>query len=138
MSVRRVVLVGIGVCWLVSLALPAIRVAGGPLLNGADILARGWQGAGAGVYAWYSNPLFLLALLLGSLGRLRSAGVLSGGAFLLGLTTLAMGPLAAESGIAIPAVSLQIGFYLWLGAQLALLVWSWSWVAVELRANDSH
>jgi len=115
----------IGVVWLASLALPALRIAGAPEMSGFDVLRQGWQGARAGVFSWYANPLWLFALLASLFGYFRTAGVLSGFAIVLALTSFAAQGLAANSGTAVPELSLAFGFYLWLAAQFGLFVWSW-------------
>ncbi len=127
-AVRWAMLVTIVALWAASLALPAVSVAGGPDLDGLDILRRGWQGARAGVFAWYANPLFVIAVGMGIFAWQRCAGVISGLAVVLALTSFAASELAQGSGVAATALSFDIGFYLWLGAQLGMLMWSWAFV----------
>ena len=121
-------LVTIVALWAASLALPAVRVAGGPDLDGFDILRQGWQGARAGVFAWYANPLFVIAVCMGLFAWQRCAGVISGLALVLALTSFAASELAQGSGTAATALFFDIGFYLWLAAQMGLLLWSWAFV----------
>jgi len=127
-AVRWAMLATIVALWAASLALPAVRVAGGPDLDGFDILRQGWQGARAGVFAWYANPLFVVAVGMGLFAWQRCAGVIAGLALVLALTSFAASELAQGSGIAATTLSFDFGFYLWLAAQLGLLLWSWAFV----------
>ncbi len=121
---RAALLVTLVALWAVSLAAPALRVAGGPMLRGIDVLLQGWQAASHGLVAWYANPLLAAALLLAALGRIAGAAVLSGLALLLALSSFAIGPILALQMAHVPAVTLLPGFYAWLAAIIALLAWS--------------
>jgi hypothetical protein len=107
--------------WCISLWLPAAAVAGGPSLDGLEMLRRGWRALGSGVVSWLANPVFVLACLTALLGHSRAAGALAGVACLLALTTFAAPDLAARGGRGIPPVTWQAGFYVWLLAQLIFL-----------------
>jgi hypothetical protein len=89
------------------------------------------------VFAWYANPVFLLALACAGAGRARAAGVLAGVAVLLALTSLAVEELARDSGMGIAPVSFEVGFYVWIATLLALLAWSWARVAAERVRGDA-
>lgn len=112
--------------WAASLGLPAVRVVGGPELDGLDVLLQGWRGASVGVYAWYSNPLFLGALLAAVLHRPRTAGVASGAGLVLALTSFAASGLAQSTGGAAPELAFGVGFYAWLLPQAMLCGWCWA------------
>lgn len=120
--------------WAAALALPAVRVGGGPTLRGFDVLTRGWQGFDFGVYAWSANPLFLFAALLCGLRFHALAGVVAGVGCVLALTSFAAAGIAESAGRAVPSFAFQSGFYLWLASQFALLVYCWAWAA---RTRDT-
>lgn len=115
--------IGCATLWVLSLALPAIAPSNGQVLTGLDALLRGWQAAQAGVYSWYANPLFVLASIASVLGRFRTASVLGGVGLLLALTSFAASALARNRGIPAPELGFGPGLYLWLAAQLGLLLW---------------
>ncbi|HEU4619167.1 MAG TPA: hypothetical protein VFV10_14100 [Gammaproteobacteria bacterium] len=110
--------------WGVSLALPAVRVRGGPVFDGADLLLRGWQGAARGILAWYANPLFAAALALAALRRDVAAAVLSLLALALALTSFALEPLLELGMASVPDIGFLPGLYVWLSALAAAAVWS--------------
>lgn len=119
--------------WLLSLALPAVAVRGGPALDGLDMLRQGWGALSSGVPSWYANPVFLLACAAALAGRAKLAGVLAGVALLLALTSFAAPELAAAGGRNLVAVAWQVGFYVWLAAHAGLLLAAWSMAAAHLR-----
>jgi hypothetical protein len=122
MSRRFFWLIPIALCWVASLLLPAVTVGTGPTVDGWTLLRRGWQAADSGIYAWYANPLFLLAWLAAA-GRLfRIAAVISVPGLLLGLTSLAAGDLARAGGLPVSELGFRAGFFLWLLALAALAV----------------
>lgn len=127
-SARWAICAVLAVLWAASLGLPAIRVAGGPELDGLDVLVQGWRGASVGVFAWYSNPLFAVALLAAVLRWPRAAGVASGVGLVLALTSFAASSLAQSTGGAAPELAFGIGFYLWLLPQAVLCGWCWATV----------
>lgn len=120
--------------WAASLGLPAVRVAGGPELDGLDVLLQGWRGAGVGVYAWYSNPLFLAAVLAALLRFPAAAGIASGAGLVLALTSFAASGLAQSTGGVAPELAFGVGFYVWLLPQAALCGWCWATVSRRLLA----
>lgn len=109
-----------------SLFLPAARIVGGPPISGLELLARGWQGTAAGVFAWYANPLFVAAAVLAGAGSYAVAGSLAGVSLVLALTSFAAADVAREAGAAVPEMYFESGFYIWLAAQLALPIWCWA------------
>ncbi len=122
---RRLLLVAaLAAVWGASLAVPALQVAGGPLLRGVDVLLEGWKAGSHGVIAWYANPVLAAALLLAALGGDAAAAVLSGLALLLALSSFALEPILALQMPRVPAVTLLPGFFVWLAAIVALFVWS--------------
>lgn len=126
---RGVLLAAIAIAWLSSLALPAVHLPSGTAYGGFELLRRAWAAPQAGIFAWYANPLFIGAALLGVLGWMRTAGVLASVALFLGLTSFAAEPLARASGAAVPPLTWGIGFYLWLASLAALCVSMWVFVA---------
>lgn len=129
-------LVAVAVVWAASLVLPAVEIASsGRAYAGFELLLGGFRAARAGVYAWYANPLFVIAVLLGAAGRARAAGVISSVALLLGLTSLYAADAARAAGMTVPQLSWRIGFYVWLAALAALCTWSWAYVAWDRRTR---
>ena len=124
---RLVRLVTLAIClgWTAALALPALQLGDHTPLTGWTLLINGWRATRAGVWAWYANPLFFSAVVLLLLRRERTAGVLATLALLLGISSLATGPLAARSGYFLSALSFGPGFYLWLFCLFALCSWTW-------------
>lgn len=114
----------IAAAWVVSLLMPAITARGAPPFSGLDLLLQGWQGTSRGVFAWYANPLFILAVALGAVNRLRLAGAASGIAMVLGLTSFAIEAALRNSMESVPPITLHAGFYLWLAALVAMFTWS--------------
>jgi hypothetical protein len=108
--------------WGVSLALPAVAIAGGPVLRGGDLLLRGWQALDGGVYAWLANPLFLAAgvLCLGGASRLARAVVLL--ALVLAVSSFRAGAALERAGTAVPDFTFASGLYVWLASFVVLLL----------------
>ena len=133
---RKDLLVALAVCtgWLVSLALPALQAGEGAPLSGWTLLLDGWRAAGAGIWAWFANPLFFCSIGLLLAGRIRAARVLAALTLLLGLSSLATGPLAARAGYSFPELSFGSGFWLWLSSLLALC--GWTWVAPNVKKKQ--
>lgn len=136
-SARVVVLAAIGGIWIASLALPAVHLPSGAAYDGLELLRRAWAAPRAGVFSWYANPLFVCAALLYGFGKLRAAGVVSGLALLLGLTSFAAEPVARASGAAVPPLRFGIGFYLWVTALAGLCAWCWVCVARQRFAASA-
>lgn len=130
----------LAVLWTTSLGLPAIRVAGGPELDGLDVLVQGWRGASVGVFAWYSNPLFLGALIAAVLRWPRAAGVASGAGLVLALTSFAASGLAQSTGGVAPELAFGIGYYVWLLPQAVLCGWCWAavWRGMSVKTTRIH
>lgn len=122
----------IALVWLLSLALPAVDVRGGPTFSGLDLLLRGWEGASRGVFAWFANPLFIVGLVLALARRERAGLVVSALALVLGLSSF-----AAEAVLRrvqpVPDLTLLAGFYVWLAALAALGLRAW--LAVSCRRH---
>ena len=120
--------------WLAALALPALQFGEGAPLSGWTLLINGWRAAGAGIWAWFANPLFFCAAALLLAGRDRAARAIAALALLLGLSSLATAPLAARAGYTIPILSFRPGFWLWLLSLLALC--ALTWVAANLKKKQ--
>ena len=94
-------------------------------MSGWALLMNGWRAVGAGIWAWFANPLFFCSIGLLLAGHYRAARALAALALLLGLSSLATGPLAARAGYSIPVLAFHPGFWLWLMSLLALCAWTW-------------
>jgi hypothetical protein len=123
MNAQRASLALAVTAWLVALFLPALG-AGGVTLDGFDVLERGWEGLSRAVLAWYANPLFVLAVVLGGTRYRRSVVAVAFCALALALSSFATNELAESTGAAVPDVTLFAGFSVWLAAHLALCVWA--------------
>lgn len=120
--------------WVVALVLPALQLGEGAPLTGWTLLINGWRATGAGVWAWFANPLFICAVALLLVRRARAAGVLAALALVLGLSSLATGASVVRAGYSVPALSFGPGFYLWLTSLFALCLWAW--VAANLKKKQ--
>ena len=127
------------VIWAISLALPALAVEGAGVLTGWDVLKVGWQGIGVKLLAWYANPLFAVGVVAFA-GRLFGfAGVVSGFGLVLALTSFAAREIAAGSGFPLPALTLKVGFFVWLASLCILLVISWRcWALAAVEKTQSN
>jgi len=123
MTAQRLLLAAAVLAWLAALLLPAISVPG-MTLDGFDVLERGWEGATRAVLAWYANPLFVIAIVLGLQRHHRSAVFVAFAALALALSSFATNELAALTGRSVPDVTLLAGFYVWLAAYAALCAWT--------------
>ena len=105
MRLVRYVTLGISLGWVGALFLDALQPEGARPLTGWELLTTGWRAAEAGIWAWFANPLFGLAVCLLLMRRAQAAGAVAGVALVLALSSLATGALALVFGA---------GFYLWL------------------------
>jgi hypothetical protein len=112
--------------WGASLALPAVAVAGGPVLRGSDVLLRGWEALDAGVYAWLANPLFVVAAALCWAGVRRIAAPLALLALVLAVMSFGTAAALGRRGTAVPDFTFASGFYVWLASYVVLLVLSFA------------
>ncbi len=133
---RWIVLTSISATWCVSLLLPAVSVGESVSISGWQALGKGWRGATMDIYAWYANPLFLLAVAMSAVRSTDVAAVLSGSALLLGLTSFAAGERAAAAGFPAADLSLQAGFFVWLLALSALTISCWFAVYRSIRRGQ--
>ena len=109
----------IAAAWAASLALPGFT-AGGRTYAGYEVLVRGWEGVSRGIYAWLANPLFIAAFVAALVKQHRAAAVLAACALVIGATTFLTEDLLRQRMSGVPPITLGSGFYLWLGAILAL------------------
>lgn len=118
--------------WGASLALPGLT-AGGRTYDGLEVLLRGWEGISRGVYAWIANPLFAAALVAASVKRDRAALTIAAIAVVIGATSFITDELLLRRMSGVPPIELRIGFYVWLGAMLALCLHALTHVLRERR-----
>ncbi len=104
--------------YAVVLTLPAVAVGSATQVSGFTLLRRGWEAGEHGIYAWYANPLFVLACIGIAAGWLRTAAMLSILALLLALTSFNAGELARAGGLPVSGLRFRPGFYLWLAAMV--------------------
>ena len=130
MRLVRCVTVGISLGWVGALFLDALHPQGARPLTGWELLTTGWRAAEAGIWAWFANPLFGLAVCLLLMRRAQAAGAAAGMALVLALSSLATGALAVRARYVIPALAFGSGFYLWLVSLFAM--WLWAWMAAYL------
>jgi hypothetical protein len=116
--------------WLLALCLPAIAPRGGRSLPGYEILLQGIKASEFGVFAWFANPLFWIAITCAWARRDRAALVFSGLSLFFALQSFAAAPLARRLGGPLLELRLEPGFFLWLaapallGAASAMALWA--------------
>jgi hypothetical protein len=135
MPAHRWIVLGGVLLYLLSLALPAIDGSGFPALSGFDVLKQGAGGWRDGVYAWYANPVLIVAFGCGWLARFRLAfGAAVLGA-LLALSSFGAESAAASAGRSVPAFGFGPGFHLWLMAFALAMAAA---VVGYIRSNSSQ
>lgn len=108
--------------WIISLALPAVAISGGPAIRGSDLLLRGWEVLDSGVYAWLANPLFLVAAVLCIGGARRIARALVLLALVLAVTSFRAAAALERAGTVVPDFTFASGLYVWLAGFVVLLL----------------
>lgn len=109
--------------WTLSLVLPALA-AGGRGFTGFELLVQGWQGVSRGVFAWFANPLFVLAFIFALLARHAIAAALAAAAMLVGGTSAFVESALRERMTSVPEIDLRVGFYVWMLALTVLCLHS--------------
>jgi hypothetical protein len=131
---RLAAIASIVTAWVASLLLPALTVRGGPTVTGLDLLVQGGEATSRGLFAWYANPLFVMAVVAAAANRARAAGVASGAAVVLALTSFAAEEMLGRQLSFVPSLELRAGFFVWVAALVAMFLWSW--VQVYLQASN--
>jgi hypothetical protein len=121
-SVERAALIAATLLWGASLALPAVRVTGGPSLSGYEILEQGMSAWRDGVLAWYANPVLLAAVVFGWRRHFRWALVAALVGLALALSSFSASAFAESAGRSVPPFGFAAGFYVWLCAFAAAAV----------------
>ncbi len=132
---RLAVAASLLVLFAIILALPAVAVGSTTELSGFTLLRRGWEAGEHGIYAWYANPLFVLACVGIAAGCPRIAAALSLLALLFALTSFNAGELARAGGLPVSGLRFLPGFYLWLAAMVLAVVYASgaAWVVAARR-----
>jgi hypothetical protein len=112
-STKRILLTAAAVAYVASLFLPGILTSS-QALHGIYILWNGWMGPLVGEFAWYANPLFLLAAWLILRDRVNPARICAFLSLALGLTSFFAKEWWFNEGSGTPIQSLDLGFYVWL------------------------
>lgn len=121
MSPSRWLVLGALLLYVISLLLPAIDGSGFPAFSGMDVLRQGASGWRDGVFAWYANPAFLIAVLACWFRYSKAALAVAIVGMLLALSSFTAESTAESAGRSIPAFSFAIGFYLWLMAFVGII-----------------
>jgi hypothetical protein len=108
--------------WVISLAMPAVAIKGGPVLRGSDLLLRGWEALASGVYAWLANPLFAIAVIFCVGGAPRIARALVLLALVLAVTSFHAAAVLERTGTTLPDFTFASGLYVWLASFVVLLL----------------
>jgi hypothetical protein len=124
----KIVLVSSVVLFVAACCIPALQFnksqGGDDMMLGANVLGVGWSGIFAGVYAWYANPVWLLGLIMGLVGKPRVAAICGLAALAIGFTTFAVigKMLPADEGGSnqMTLVKTLAGCYVWLASLAAL------------------
>jgi len=133
---RAALLISVGL-WGLSLALPAIGVAGGPTLRGWDVLLRGHSAWRQGVAAWFANPVLLAAIAASWWRRDAVATGLAAVALVLGVSSFWAAETVRGNGAAVPNFSYLSGLYVWLAAETGALCGSLGGLALKRNAAQS-
>jgi hypothetical protein len=96
--------------------------------SGYKILLMGFLGVFVGVFAWFANPLMVLALLLSKFKKRMAAMIVSAFAIALGLQSYALKAVPFNESSMEPrnlnfVDHLGYGFYLWIGSLVLLSVY---------------
>jgi hypothetical protein len=119
---ERWLILAAALLFVVALALPAVVSESFPAQSGWDLLRQRAEFSNNGIYAWYANPVLMLALVLGWVGRYRLSLPAAAAGGLLALSIL-LAPAQLESaGRSLPQFHYGVGFYVWLAAFGAALL----------------
>jgi hypothetical protein len=110
------------VLYLSSLTVPAINLEGGQQHYGFAILLYGWFGVLKGEFAWCANLLLLPGLVALLTRQNLAACVVAIGCIVLGLLALRTTSLPTSLGNESRVIGFTIGYYLWIGSFVVLLV----------------
>jgi len=116
MSRERWLILAAALLFAVALVLPAVVSDSFPAQSGWDLLRQRAEFSRNGIYAWYANPLLLLALGLVGFGRYRLAVPVAAAGGLLALSILLAPTQLEGAGRSLPPFHYGIGFYVWLAA----------------------
>jgi hypothetical protein len=116
--------------FVIACCLPALEFnesgGGQDAMWGAHVLAVGWSGILAGVFAWYANPFWVLGLTLALLRKPRLAALAGGIAIAIACTTFSLfgRALPADEGDVahMTLVRFLPGCYLWMASLVTLPV----------------
>lgn len=136
-SYERLAITGCLVLWAVSLALPAVGVAGGPTLRGSDVLVQGYAAWRQGVLAWFANPALVCAAVAAWLRLDRVSVALSILGLGLALSSFLAGAVARGGGASVPEFSFLAGFYVWLGAHCGMFLAAFGGAVLHRNAAQS-
>ncbi|HIH2750744.1 hypothetical protein L3V59_28930 [Burkholderia aenigmatica] len=121
---REVVLGASGALYVLSLMMPAMYFEKEAPLSGMSVLAQGWWGVFMLNPAWLANPLYIASMIQLARRRYARASQFSGAAFVCALCSLFTTEWYFNEAYATPISSLGMAFYVWLVAQLVLLLGS--------------
>ncbi len=124
----KIILSASGVLFVLACCLPALEFSKSQgtrdILFGANVLAVGWSGIFAGVVAWYANPLWLLGMILGFVGKPKVAAIVGLVAFATACSTFSLfgKQLPADEGDVqhMALVRTLIGCYVWMASLASL------------------
>ena len=122
-SWTRALLILAVLCYIASLASPAIMTDNDGAWYGYLVLLLGWQGIFAGMFAWIANLLFIIGLgfCLLKMNKIARISVIC--AFIVSLQSFYFTSYPAYyGGTSTVEVYLSYGFYLWLSSFALLLI----------------
>ncbi|RQT68356.1 hypothetical protein DF029_23945 [Burkholderia cepacia] len=123
--VKREVVLGVsGALYVLSLMMPAMYFEKEASLSGMSVLAQGWWGVFMLNPAWLANPLYVASAIQLARRRYARASQFSGAAFVCALCSLFTTKWYFNEAAATPISSFGMAFYVWLVAQLVLLLGS--------------
>ena len=121
---RSILFLAVGF-YVISLFLPGIIYSGDQKMYGYFILGFGWLGMVHGVFAWFANPLFLLALIRARVEKPKTILVTASAAFILGLTAFMLRSIPNLDTEGPDVDHLSIGYYVWMTSIALLAIYAY-------------
>lgn len=121
-----------------SLYLPALFFDAKDSLSGLEVLSSGWWGALNFDFAWYANPIYIVALVFFLRDKFRESCHLALAAIGLGMLSFFAKEWWLHDGDIIPIESLGLAFYVWLTSFTALFLSSIWLLSKKLNQSENY
>ena len=119
-----------------SLYLPALVFDAEDSLSGLDVLSWGWWGTLTFDFAWYANPIYIVALVFFLKDKFKESSRLALVAIGLGMLSFFATQWWFHEGYGTPIESLGLAFYVWL-TSFAALGLSSIWLSFNKTKNEN-